>query len=56
MKKENFYLVFEESDGWVVHKSLKSAKEDYESLEAGENKRIIKVTSFEELTEQKDSE
>jgi hypothetical protein len=56
MKKENFYLVFEESDGWVVHKSLKSAKEDYKNIDAEDNKRIIKVTSFEELTKREDSE
>jgi hypothetical protein len=48
--KEVFWLVFGESDGWVVHKSHKEAERDYKSILAmHEEGRLIKVIAYEEL-------
>ena len=49
-RKEQFWLVFGESDGWVVHKNEKSALKDFADIVNNyENARFITVDTFNEF-------
>jgi len=54
MKKEKFYLVYGQWDGWVVYTNKKEALEDYKDcLERERNARMVEVEKIKEYEYEK---